>query len=415
MEADRGSHQGQHMPQSAAPGSGQGAHAAANGCRTSSSTCFGDWSTQQQPQQEQQGAGFSWSHHTPVLLHILAHEVESMVRGAEGGSNGEHSNNDCGSSIGGGSSESMPPWQCTLQCLMAVVLCAARQCAAREGGKQKDGVQSAEAGSSREATQAPESRGGEKQDRGASAEAQGTPGSGNAATSLLLPDQQLLAKHVLEAGLEVLKCLAQREDRGLGLCGGVDPVIHLCQAHHLVLHLLGMLHTLQPVQNPGRNSAAAAAAAKQQHQHQQQLEQRPQGATEAQAEVPRYLQPVYTRQAPVVPPYLGYRGDLLAVLANAICNRPAVAEEVALEAGAVELVLGQCQLDDLSPLAREWGLWAVRNLCAGSMTAQERIKQLEPVEPVESPELRALGMRLEMDHKTGKLKVVRNNEMPQFS
>eukprot|EP00983_Pelagomonas_calceolata_P073228 1152053-Pelagomonas_calceolata.AAC.2 len=105
--------------------------------------------------------------------------------------------------------------------------------------------------------------------------------------------------------------------------------------------LLRLLPMREPVQNPGRNSAAAAAAAKQQHQHQQQLEQRPQGATEAQAEVPRYLQPVYTRQAPVVPPYLGYRGDLLAVLANAICNRPAVAEEVALEAGAVELVLGQ--------------------------------------------------------------------------
>jgi ataxin-10 len=53
----------------------------------------------------------------------------------------------------------------------------------------------------------------------------------------------------------------------------------------------------------------------------------------------------------------------------------------------------QCQLDDNSPLAREWGLWAVRNLCDGSMTAQHRIRQLEPVAPVDSPELRALGLR----------------------
>lgn len=34
--------------------------------------------------------------------------------------------------------------------------------------------------------------------------------------------------------------------------------------------------------------------------------------------------------------------------------------------GGVELILSQCQLDEHSPLAREWGLWAVRNLCEGS-------------------------------------------------
>lgn len=38
--------------------------------------------------------------------------------------------------------------------------------------------------------------------------------------------------------------------------------------------------------------------------------------------------------------------------------------------GGVELVLAQCQLDRQSPLAREWALWAVRNLCEGNPEAQ---------------------------------------------
>ena len=38
--------------------------------------------------------------------------------------------------------------------------------------------------------------------------------------------------------------------------------------------------------------------------------------------------------------------------------------------GGVELVLAQCQLDRESPLAREWALWGVRNLCEGNPRAQ---------------------------------------------
>lgn len=40
--------------------------------------------------------------------------------------------------------------------------------------------------------------------------------------------------------------------------------------------------------------------------------------------------------------------------------------------GGVELVLAQCQLDRDSPLAREWALWGVRNLCEGNPAAQVR-------------------------------------------
>jgi ataxin-10 len=53
-----------------------------------------------------------------------------------------------------------------------------------------------------------------------------------------------------------------------------------------------------------------------------------------------------------------------------ICLRfPHVQDEVCA-LGGVELVLAQCQLDRQSPLAREWALWAVRNLCEGNEQAQ---------------------------------------------
>ena len=44
---------------------------------------------------------------------------------------------------------------------------------------------------------------------------------------------------------------------------------------------------------------------------------------------------------PPLPPYLGYRGDLLSVLANVIFGRPDVAHLVSGMDGAVELLLAQ--------------------------------------------------------------------------
>lgn len=73
--------------------------------------------------------------------------------------------------------------------------------------------------------------------------------------------------------------------------------------------------------------------------------------------------------------------------------------------GGVELVLAQCQVDEASPLAREWGLWAVRNLCEGSAEARQAIAALEACEAVDSEELQRAGMRVSVDRSTGKVKV----------
>ena len=73
-------------------------------------------------------------------------------------------------------------------------------------------------------------------------------------------------------------------------------------------------------------------------------------------------------------------------------------------------MLAQCKWDRASPLAREWGLWAVRNLCEGCPAAQEAIQQLQLCTTVESEELRSMGMRLELDQASGKLRMTPTGE-----
>ncbi|GAX78856.1 hypothetical protein CEUSTIGMA_g6294.t1 [Chlamydomonas eustigma] len=111
---------------------------------------------------------------------------------------------------------------------------------------------------------------------------------------------------------------------------------------------------------------------------------------------------------PRLSPYLGYRADILSVLSNCTYQRPNVARHIASSfPGSVELILAQTQLDESSPVAREWALWAVRNLCAGSEEAQKRIQDLEVVSAINTPETRRMGIRLERDPITGKMKAVK--------
>lgn len=85
------------------------------------------------------------------------------------------------------------------------------------------------------------------------------------------------------------------------------------------------------------------------------------------------------------------------------------------ELGGVELILSQCQIDDASPLAREWGLWAVRNLCEGNEDIQARIQGLELRTAVQSEHLRKMGVQVELDKATGKLKMTQKEAAPAVS
>ncbi len=55
------------------------------------------------------------------------------------------------------------------------------------------------------------------------------------------------------------------------------------------------------------------------------------------------------------------------------------------------------QIDSESPLVREWGLWAIRNLCEGNMDIQQHIEALQLQGAAPHPDLDRLGFQVEMD------------------
>ncbi len=65
------------------------------------------------------------------------------------------------------------------------------------------------------------------------------------------------------------------------------------------------------------------------------------------------------------------------------------------------------QVDDESPLVREWALWAVRNLCEGDEGAREAISQLKARSIVQDDALQRAGLSVQLDEATGRPRTVR--------
>lgn len=179
---------------------------------------------------------------------------------------------------------------------------------------------------------------------------------------------------------QVLKSATQREDGGRAIFGGLDMAEWLLIEGGLLPKLLGMLAALQPaatLRASRRRRAAATAATTSSNR---QCQQPPQSPLQPDSDRPVVELPYELKalaagfpgavataaaasggDAPL-PPYMGYRGDLVSMLSNGAYRRPRVASAL-LASGGLELLLAQTHLDDHSPLAREWALWGVRNLC----------------------------------------------------
>ena len=204
---------------------------------------------------------------------------------------------------------------------------------------------------------------------------------------------------IIQDCLHVLRDICARDDDGRGLCiggtttttKGYSLVTEALDAG-LVPTLLAMLKAIGPIQNP-RNPTTTT--------------------TTSTSMLVVELAPLLSAQACLYPshqPYQGYRSDVLAVLANASHKRPRVQQEVSDVDGGIELIMGQCQVDGQSPLAREWALWAVRNVCEGSDRAVEAIKELKACTALDSDELRRAGVKVTVDEATGKLKVSKRDD-----
>ncbi|KAF6165140.1 hypothetical protein GIB67_000724 [Kingdonia uniflora] len=107
-------------------------------------------------------------------------------------------------------------------------------------------------------------------------------------------------------------------------------------------------------------------------------------------------------------PYKGFRRDIVAVLANCMYHRRHVQDEIRKKNGII-LLLQQCVVDEDNPFLREWGLWSVRNLLEGNEENQQEVTELRLQGSVNVPELSRLGLRVEVDQRTQRPKLVNDS------
>ena len=69
-------------------------------------------------------------------------------------------------------------------------------------------------------------------------------------------------------------------------------------------------------------------------------------------------------------------------------------------------MLQQCTIDEENPFLREWGMLAVSYLLEGNSENQKIVAELQLQEPIQSPEIAELGLQVNVEKKTGKVKLV---------
>ncbi|TKY58949.1 Ataxin-10 protein [Spatholobus suberectus] len=104
-------------------------------------------------------------------------------------------------------------------------------------------------------------------------------------------------------------------------------------------------------------------------------------------------------------PYKGFRRDIVALIGNCVYRRKHAQDEIRNRNGIL-LLLQQCVMDEDNPFLREWGIWSVRNMLEGNDENQKVVADLEIQGSVDVPEITALGLRVEVDQRTRRAKLV---------
>jgi hypothetical protein len=105
---------------------------------------------------------------------------------------------------------------------------------------------------------------------------------------------------------------------------------------------------------------------------------------------------------------LQLRASALRALGNC-CHRHRGWQDAVHDAGGLSAALGHTALNETLPVLREWALLAVRNLCEGNERNQSFVERLRMEQgaagAVQTPELKAMGLAVETDPRTGKPRV----------
>ncbi|KAM7489946.1 hypothetical protein LguiB_027430 [Lonicera macranthoides] len=104
-------------------------------------------------------------------------------------------------------------------------------------------------------------------------------------------------------------------------------------------------------------------------------------------------------------PYKGFRRDIVAIIGNCAYRRKHV-QDLIRQKNGILIMLQHCVTDEDNPFLREWGIWSARNLLEGNVENQRVVSELELQGSVDVPELTGLGLRVEVDQKTRRAKLV---------
>ncbi|CAD5175015.1 unnamed protein product [Musa acuminata subsp. malaccensis] len=105
-------------------------------------------------------------------------------------------------------------------------------------------------------------------------------------------------------------------------------------------------------------------------------------------------------------PYKGFRRDVVSVLCNFLHGRKQVQDEIRKQDG-IPLLLKQCVVDDCDQSLRQWGNLSIRYLLEGNLENQYKVAELEQKEPVITPEIAQMGLRVEIDQESQCPKMVK--------
>ncbi len=157
--------------------------------------------------------------------------------------------------------------------------------------------------------------------------------------------------HVMRDSLQIFREIAALQDDGIALTGGISLVEELIDARILET-LLVMLESLHQDTKPSCRIVQSQLWTHTEFQGTQL--------------------------------YPGLISDVLSIIANA-CHRRKRVQEYIIELHGIMLILNHLQGNTDSPLAREWALWTVRNLCETSAEARQAIEELQKIDDAPAP------------------------------
>ncbi|XP_028801161.1 ataxin-10-like [Neltuma alba] len=181
---------------------------------------------------------------------------------------------------------------------------------------------------------------------------------------------------VLGYSISIMRDICAQDDVKGGIKGESEDVVNELLSQGLIDLLLSLLHDLEP-------PAIIRKAIKQSEKRDK-------------AEASRLRKPCL---------YKGFRRDIVALVGNCLYRRKHAQDEIRGKNGII-LLLQQCVTDEDNPFLREWGIWSVRNMLEGNEENQRAVAELEVQGSVDVPEISALGLRVEIDQKTRRAKLV---------